>query len=134
MMDWTDEMSVGVKVLDDDHKKLFAMINELHEAMQVGRGKQALADILARLTDYTVEHFNREEGLLAEADYGSLDLHHRVHEKLKADVAEMRRKFVEGTETAMPIDLLQFLQNWLKNHIMLTDKRYSEHLKAHGIR
>jgi len=134
MMQWTEEMSVGVAVLDEDHKKLFAMINELSEAIQVGHGKHVLAGILDRLTAYTVEHFGREEGLLTEAGYPSLDVHHRVHEKLTADVAAMRRKLEEGDDVAMPIDLLQFLQSWLANHIMLTDKLYSEHLHAHGIR
>lgn len=132
-MIWTEEMSVGVAALDEDHKKIIAMINELHDAMQAGRGKNVLAGILDRLTAYALEHFGREEGLLAETGYPSLDVHHRVHEKLKADVAEFRRRFDEGTDAALAIDALQFLQDWLRNHIMLTDKLYSEHLKAHGI-
>ena len=133
-MIWSQEMSVGVVVLDEDHKKLIAMINELHEAMLHGRSKEVFADILCRLSAYTVEHFTREEGFLSETGYPSLDLHHRVHEKLKADVAAIRRKFDKGVDAALQIDTLQFLQDWLQNHILQTDKRYVAHLNAHDIR
>jgi len=134
MLIWTPEMSVGVAVLDEDHKNLIAMINELHDAMQAGKGRAVFGGILERLGDYTIEHFGREEALLAATGYAALDLHHHVHEKLKADVAEIRRKFAEGDDMCLTIDTLDFLQNWLRHHILETDMRYRAHLNARGVR
>ena len=46
LMTWTDRMSVGVAVLDEDHRKLVAMVNELYDAMQAGQGKEKLGRVL----------------------------------------------------------------------------------------
>ena len=53
LMNWTDKLSVGVAVIDDDHKKLVGMVNELYDAMQSGRGKDSLGRILDGLVQYT---------------------------------------------------------------------------------
>ena len=131
MITWTEELSVGVAALDDDHKKLFALCNELQEAMQHGHGREVFARILDGLVAYTFEHFAREEALLADARYPSLDIHHHAHERLKADVAALRAKFDEGGDATLMIDTLAFLQNWLKSHIGEADHRYAVYLKAH---
>ncbi len=133
-MDWTPDMSVGVAALDEDHKRLFAIFNELHHAMEVGRARQVFADILERLGAYTIEHFAREEALMATTGYPSLDLHRHAHDRARAEVVAMQRRFAEGSDPAVMIDTLAFLQDWLKTHVLETDKRYVAHLHAHGIR
>ncbi len=62
---WNQGMSVGVRVLDEDHKKLIAMINELHASMMEGHSNEIVGGVLRRLANYTVEHFQREEKLFA---------------------------------------------------------------------
>jgi len=58
---WSDDLSVKVTLIDDQHKKLIALINSLHDAMRAGEGKQVLEKTLKELADYTVYHFQTEE-------------------------------------------------------------------------
>ena len=66
---WDDSLSVNVEIIDDQHKRLIGMINDLQNALQEGRATQALNTILDGLADYTVYHFQAEEECAAE--YGS---------------------------------------------------------------
>ena len=61
LLTWNPAMSVGVRLLDEDHKKLIAMINQLHDGMLAGHSNDVVGDVLRRLVSYTVEHFRREE-------------------------------------------------------------------------
>ena len=129
---WNPEMSVGVRVLDEDHKRLIAMINELHSAMLAGHSNDAVGGVLRRLANYTVEHFQREEAFFAETKYPGTVAHKREHEKLKAQVMIEIQKFQAGT-TGLGMETLNFLRDWLKHHIQESDKGYSAHFNSHGI-
>lgn len=132
LMTWDPTMSVGVHVLDEDHRKLIAMINELHAAMLDGHGNEVVGSILRRLANYTVEHFQREEKYFELTKYPGAEGHKRQHEKLKATVMAEIQKFQVGT-TGLGMETLTFLRDWLKHHIQETDKAYSAHLNAHGV-
>ena len=82
LLTWTEDMKVNVEVLDDDHRKLFVMINELQDAITAGYDKKALGEILGRLMDYTRTHLSREEEMLAAADYPGLAAHRHEHERM----------------------------------------------------
>ena len=69
LMTWTDKLSVGVGVIDEDHKKLVGMVNELYDAMQAGQGRDSLGRILNGLVQYTKFHFAREEKCFAQTGY-----------------------------------------------------------------
>ena len=125
-------MSVGVHVLDEDHKKLIAMINELHAAMLAGHSNEVVGSVLRRLANYTVEHFQREEKLFAETGYPGAAGHKREHEKLKAQVMAEIQKFQVGT-TGLGMETLAFLRDWLKHHIQECDQAYSAHLNSRGV-
>ena len=125
-------MSVGVHVLDEDHKKLIAMINELHASMLQGHSNEVVGGILRRLANYTVEHFQREEKLFVETHYAGSAAHKHEHEKLKAQVMAEIQKFQAG-KVGLGMETLTFLRDWLKHHIQESDKAYSAHLNAHGV-
>jgi hemerythrin len=132
LMNWNPGMSVGVKILDEDHKKLIAMINELHTSMLQGQSNDVVGGVLRRLANYTVEHFQREEKFFAATKFPGAAGHIREHEKLKAQVMAEIQKFQSGT-TGIGMETLTFLRDWLKHHIQESDKSYSEHLNAHGV-
>ena len=133
LMTWTNEMSVGVRVLDEDHKKIVAMINELHEAMRAGRGGDVLDRILDRLVKYTVEHFAREERFFAQTSYPDASKHHKQHEELRSRVAAIQRESAKGGGANLTIDTMNFLTSWLANHILGSDRQYRDHLNANGV-
>ncbi len=133
LMQWTDKLSVGVQVLDDDHKRLVAMLNELYDAMQGGHGKEALGKILDGLVQYTKVHFAREEKLFAQTGYAAAGPHHQEHADLTRQVMDVQQKYASGATAVLSLDVMQFLRNWLIKHIQGSDQKYRPHLNANGI-
>jgi hemerythrin-like metal-binding protein len=129
--EWDNSMSVGVNASDDDHKQLIDMINRLHEGMRNGQGKEVLGKILDDLVKYTKFHFAREEEFFDRTGYPALD-HKNAHKELVKQVEELESRYKSG-ESALSIETLDFLRDWLTVHIQGTDKKYSSYLNEHGI-
>ena len=133
LMTWTDKLSVGVGVLDEDHKRLVGMVNALYDAMQAGHGKVSLGRILDELVQYTKVHFAREEKLFAQTVYPAAAAHKWEHDALTSQVLDVQQKYATGATAALSIDVLHFLKKWLLNHIQGTDQKYRPHLNGKGI-
>ncbi len=123
LFEWSDALSVGVADMDVQHKKLFSIINELYDAMREARGKEVLGDVLKRLLQYTQTHFTDEEKRMQLANYAGLDEQKRQHAAFIAKINETASAHAEG-KAAVTGDLLNFLRDWLKNHIQVIDKKY----------
>jgi hemerythrin len=134
LMTWTDKLSVGVAVLDDDHKKLVAMVNELYEAMQAGHGKEKLGRVLGDLVQYTKVHFAREETFFSRTGYAEAAAHKQQHAALTRQVVEVQEKYAAGQAATLSLEVMHFLRDWLVKHIQGSDQAYREHLNAKGIR
>ena len=132
-MTWTDKLSVGVGVLDEDHKKLVGMLNELYDAMQAGQGREKLGRILDELVQYTKFHFAREEKFFAQTGYAAAGPHKQQHDALTRQVLDVQQKYAAGATTTLSLDVMQFLKNWLINHIQGSDQSYRPHLNSKGI-
>jgi hemerythrin len=130
---WNDSYSVKVQRLDDEHKRLFDIINQLHEGMKAGRGKDVLQSVLDQLLRYTEQHFKNEEELLQRAGYSELTAHMARHQQFVSKVKGFSKDFQSGA-AAISVDVLEYLKNWLTEHIMGTDRQYSATLTAAGIR
>ncbi len=133
LMTWTEKLSVGVGVLDEDHKKLVGMLNELYDAMQAGQGRDLLGRILNGLVQYTKFHFAREEKFFAQTGYAAAGPHKQEHDALTRQVLDVQQKYAAGATTTLSLDVMQFLRNWLVNHIQGSDQKYRPHLNAKGI-
>jgi hemerythrin-like metal-binding protein len=133
LMTWTDKMSVGVKVLDDDHKRLMALINDLHDGLKAGHGKEALGKILDGLVNYTKSHFAREEQFFSKTGYPNSHTHKKEHDDLTHQVLDVQAKYKSGDVATLSMDVMDFLKTWLTNHIQGSDQKYSTHLNAHGV-
>jgi len=127
MFPWQAQYSVRIDEIDKQHKKLIGFINDLHAAMLRGEGRQTLQRIFADLIRYTEEHFSFEERLLRTRGYSELTGHHAQHENLKKQVYELRDRLSAGNAT-VTMETMQFLKNWLANHILGADMRYSREL------
>jgi hemerythrin-like metal-binding protein len=108
------------------------MLNNLHDAMMQGKGTQLAPTILKNLVQYTREHFSREEGLMIQAHYPHYLQHKAEHDKLIAEVVELVRE-LETSKVLLSTKLLDFLRDWLKSHILSSDKKYTVYLQAAGI-
>ena len=131
---WTEEMSVGVAILDEDHRRIMKMINMLYLAMQEGKGKQIMTEIIHDLFAYINLYFETEEEMFDQTGYEGGPEQKAEHHKMKTKSLEMKQNFLNAPESVTPIELLVFLKDWWVNHIMHTDKKYATFLNAHGIR
>ncbi len=133
LMTWTEKMGVGVKVLDEDHKKLVGLINDLHDALKAGHGKDILGKILDSLVTYTKYHFDREEQLFAKTGYPNSHAHKKEHDNLTQQVLGVQSKYKAGADTFLTMEVMDFLKTWLTNHIQGSDQKYTAHLNTHGV-
>ena len=131
-LEWDSSFATGIRSIDDQHRKLFDMVNDLHDAMQQKRTKEAIGQILNRLIEYTGSHFAHEENAFRKTSYPDEAAHKQEHTKLVGQVLDLQGKFNAG-EAVLTQSVIEFLQDWLINHIKGTDKRYAPHLSKNGI-
>jgi hemerythrin len=132
-MIWTPDLSVNVKVLDDDHKKVFAMINELEETIMAGHSKEVLETVLGRLMEYTMIHLAREEEFFAKTGYVKAQEHKKEHDRMIMRVQDIQGRFKDGPVAMLSLELRSFLQDWWIIHIQGSDKKYGACFNANGI-
>lgn len=132
-MEWKEDFSVGIAVFDDEHRKLIALINRLHESASGGSDRLALQRISDELVDYTLQHFRHEEEYFEEWGYPGAKEHIVRHEQLQCRVFEYRKR-IHGTETPeLALEMLHFLCDWLRCHIMVEDRKFGRFLLQKGV-
>lgn len=132
LLAWDSRYSVGVKSIDGQHSVLFGLVNDLHAAMMKGQAQSMTGPLLRKLVDYTKTHFAAEEKMLTAAKYPGLTDHQAKHRDLIKQVTEFVARFDKG-EVTVNLDLLNFLRNWLVNHIQKVDREYGPWLNEHGL-
>lgn len=119
---WTPAISVNNPDIDSQHKRLFDLINNLHDAMIAGKGKDVLAATLAELLDYTKTHFSYEEKYIQSKQYVGFAAHKLQHDQFTKKVADWQKDFQAG-KMNLTIEVSQYLKDWLVNHIEVIDKK-----------
>ncbi len=132
LVKWDESFSVKVKRYDNDHQKLFAMINTLHESMVAGKGREKIQEVVKQLADYTKQHFAAEEVQLEKSHYPGLAVHRVEHQAFVKKVEQFQKDLAAGTVN-ISISVVSFLNDWLINHIKRTDQQYSTFLNQHGV-
>ena len=131
---WEDKYSVGVKLMDDHHKRLFDLFNQLHDAL----GSRKSADVMGRITkdllDYTIYHFGEEQKMLERIGYTSLAHHKSLHAKFIAEVQKYSDMVDEGQAIYAATKLFNTSMKWLLEHIMTIDKGYEDLANSKGFR
>jgi hemerythrin len=127
---WTPDFTVGVEAFDAEHRKLVEVLAVMHEAMRLGRGREVSGRVLDELFRYIVAHFAHEERLMARHSYPDFERHSLFHRQLTENVLECRRKNdAESVDTAR---VLQFVMDWLREHILVADKKYGAFFAGRG--
>jgi hemerythrin len=135
---WDPALETGNANVDDQHRRLFVLANNLSEAIAscTSAGKDAceddedaLANAIFGLTDYCVEHFADEEGLMAAADYPQLSTHRSLHEQLSGETLKRAADYFNDAGV-VPESLAPFFADWLTNHIRREDLHFAAYLRA----
>jgi hemerythrin len=128
-MDWKESYSVGIAAIDGQHKILVGMINTLYEHMKAGKSGEVIEKLLAALIDYTQVHFKTEEDLFAAKGYPQAAAHEAKHAAFVEKVGKFNEDY-KAKKIGLSVQLLEFLTDWLKEHIQLEDKAYSPYLSG----
>ena len=133
LLSWSSKYSVGVDAMDSQHTVLFGFLNDLHEAMINGQAHKITGELQRKLLEYTRQHFAAEEAMMVSAKYPQLDQHRIMHRELISKVEEFAARFQRG-ESALNVQLLNFLRDWLSKHILGIDMLYKDFLASKGVK
>jgi len=131
-IEWDNVAKVNVSQIDTQHKKLVDLVNELYDAMTVGKGASTIGHTLDELIDYTKHHFALEESYMKSHNYPQYNSHKQMHDELTKQVVDLQEKFKSG-HTTISVPTLNFLTNWLTNHIAQIDTQFGAFLTGKGI-
>lgn len=129
---WRAVYATGIAKIDQQHRQLVDHLNHLYDAMQAGQGRDALAEVFEGLVVYTQRHFADEEGLMKLHRFADYDAHKATHAKMAAHVRKLQQDFRAG-KISSPIQITNFLKDWLAKHIMDTDQKYAPFLRSKGV-
>ena len=132
LIQWNNGYSVNVAEIDQQHQTLIRMINELNDAMSQGKGKEVLGRIIGGLTAYTGTHFATEERYFDRFGYPDADSHKQNHAAFVRKVGDVREKFRKG-QLGLTIEILDFLSDWLGEHITRSDRQYGPFFNQKGL-
>jgi hemerythrin len=130
-MQWNSDLSVNIKLVDEQHMRLVAMVNKTWDIIQKRQATEVLTPIVTDLLDYTNHHFGTEEGLFRVHRYPRYLEHRKEHEDLAAKVQQMNFRLQRGNLDTTK--LLEFLKTWLSDHIMGSDKKFGPFLVSKGL-
>lgn len=130
---WSEKYSTGFESIDSEHKKLMDLLNKLHDGMMNHKTNDVIGGVLDDLIKYTQTHFAHEEKLFAQYKYPQEASHKLEHKKLVEKALDLQKGFKAGSVT-VSVGTLNFLRDWLNNHILKTDFAYREFFKEKGIK
>jgi len=128
---WKDQYELGIESIDNDHKILVGLINEIYIALAKGEAYEIVQGIVSRLVDYAKFHFKREEDYMKLINYSEFYKHESEHIYFSKKVYN----FVEKIDAGVPnitLEVITFLRDWLINHIQQTDNKLGDELKEHN--
>ncbi|MBF0620892.1 MAG: bacteriohemerythrin [Magnetococcales bacterium] len=132
VIEWRDTLSVHVNSLDNDHKQLIKMINDLHSAMKNGYNRKELGTVIQSFQDHCNNHFEREEQLMKRHRFPLYEEHKEEHDSLMKTLDSIKSQFDSGY-FAVAIDALSFSRLWLNQHILESDMKYRDYFIEKGI-
>lgn len=133
MFEWNEKLSVEIDEIDEQHQKLLKIGRELVDVLEItSDGIDQYDDIkrlLKELHNYTLYHFGKEEELMEKADYIGLPNHRFQHKIFIKKLEEVNLDEIDENQKDYTMDLLNFIANWITNHIMKIDKEYTPVVK-----
>ncbi len=126
---WDEGLSVNIRSIDDDHKRIIDLINELDAALTENSCSVKLPGIFDKLLEYVFTHFRREEDYMQRIKFPGLKRHQLLHEKLTSRLIQLKCQMDSRETEFLSLELSEFLRNWLLNHIAMEDLQIKAYLE-----
>ncbi len=120
LMFWNESLVIGIDELDEHHKQLVSLLNNVYSNFTLGANRSGLAHIINELIRYAQYHFDAEEKWMETHHYPGTAKHIEEHVRFYERISRFQNDYIAGDAT-LTLDLFQFLQNWLTVHILNTD-------------
>jgi len=128
LFDWSKSYELDIPQIDTQHKELVRMINDLYSSLKGEGSAESVNQTLSQLLRYVDVHFDTEERAMQELGYPDFNVHHQMHEYLRRRVFDLEKDQLQGRNIAT-FELLNFLVDWLKNHIAQEDMQFGQYLR-----
>ena len=126
---WRPDYATGADRIDKQHMQLFDLVNELHDAMTKGHGKEQIQATLDKLISYTLTHFSDEEAEMRRANYPKLTEHIAEHKALTEKVTYYRIALRAGN-LGVTLEAMRFTGQWLRDHILSRDMDFARYCES----
>ncbi len=130
---WNNKYSVGISIIDEQHKKLLGFLNKTIDAKGHSDNKEELKKLLEEITEYSLEHFETEEAYMIKFDYPGCRYYSQEYYNFFAKVITYFDKEVNG-DYHISNELIEYLKQWLVNHIQASDRQYIDCFKKNGLK
>jgi hemerythrin len=124
-IDWRSTYEVGFKPIDDQHKVLIKILNDLYESQKKGTSQAIINDTLKELIDYTIYHFSTELKFFEQYSYPKESEHIAEHDDFVKKIQSFQNESEAGN-IILSMKTLDFLKEWTINHILGTDKEFGD--------
>ncbi len=126
LLKWSNFFSVGVDDIDEQHKKIVQMLNDMYDGISDCQGNEATNRVLPELLEYTRQHFSFEEEYMKELSFPGYSEHIQKHSELTDQVQQLCDDLKNNIDVNQ-LELAVFLVDWLKEHIMDEDMQYARY-------
>jgi hemerythrin-like metal-binding protein len=133
VINWNESYSVNIDEIDKQHQKLFEMINEFYTNVVNQSNEELILKLVNGMRIYVQSHFYHEEELMKKYEYPDFKIHKQQHDTFIQKVTELETKLNKGI-AVISFEITSFLKDWIKNHILTTDKLYSKFLNEKGVK
>jgi hemerythrin len=129
LLDWSNEYSIGISMIDAQHKLFFDGVHRLHKECLANEGEQAVLETLVFLENYVRGHFQDEVAFMREHEYPRVEEHTKLHAEFLKRYLELIGQFKQsGPSQGLAERMGEMVQSWLVNHIAEADRLYAKHV------
>ncbi len=133
MIEWNDKYSVGISRIDDEHKQFIDIINKAIVTKEYNGDPEELKEVLHSITMYAIKHFATKENCMIQFNYPEYQYHKEEHHDFSKKVIEYCERVNDG-DSQFADKILEYLKQWLVNHIQVTDKKYVDCFIRNGLK
>lgn len=129
---WKPEYVFGLKEIDSQHRHFVGILDRLYDLIISGSSRDELSKTLDELINYAGNHFKTEEKYFDEFNYEGAADHKEEHRELAEKISNLKKRFEVGTED-ISVELIDFLEDWLVQHLLNLDSKYVDCFRQHGL-
>jgi hemerythrin len=132
IVEWDDSMSIGLYLIDEQHRELVVLINNVADAIERNASQTEISRFIRRFYNYTITHFQTEESLMDHATYPEYFTQVKEHLDCSMKAIEFHRRFVHDHDFDLK-EFLDYIVSWFVKHTTGIDQTLAKHLLDRGL-